>query len=288
MTSAQTRSTLAAPPAFSSATIATEANSPAAVRAHTNLGAMLFSAGELTRAYEVQEEGRREARRFGQLLQLRFLEDHQAEEFYWTGQWDESEELASRRIAEAEEGSPDYLASGFRCYRSLIQLARGSAEDALADARAALREARRVRDPQQLEPAFAQCARILLAVGRREEAGALVDEALTSWLGVRAQSFDLCWAVGQLGRAERFLQALENHPFRTQWKEAARAVAHEDFVRAADLYAEIGSRPDEAYARLRAAHEGHREQLERALAFYRSVGASRYVREGEALLAASA
>jgi hypothetical protein len=30
------------------------------------------------------------------------------------------------------------------------------------------------------------------------------------------------------------------------------------------------------------------EQLRRALAFYRSVGATRYVREGEALLAASA
>ena len=39
-------------------------------------------------------------------------------------------------------------------------------------------------------------------------------------------------------------------------------------------------------------HEGRRaeadEQLRRALAFYRSVGATRWIREGEALLAASA
>jgi hypothetical protein len=55
----------------------------------------------------------------------------------------------------------------------------------------------------------------------------------------------------------------------------------------------MGARPEEAWARLHAAerfvredrrHEGD-EQLQQALAFYRSVGASRYVREGEALLA---
>jgi hypothetical protein len=268
--------------------LATETNSPGAVRAYTNLGAMLFNTGELAPAYEMQEHGRREARRFGLLLQLRFLEDHQAEEFYWTGRWDEAKELASRRIAEADKGSPDYLASGFRCYRALIQLGRGNVEEALADARAALPGARVVRDPQQLELALAQCAQVLLAIGDREGAGALVDEALTGWLGVRAQSFDLCWVVGQLGRTEPFLEALEHHAFRSLWKEAARAVVHGDFARAADLYAEIGSKPDEAHARLRAAHQGQHEQLGPAIAFYRSVGANRYVREGEALLAASA
>jgi len=58
----------------------------------------------------------------------------------------------------------------------------------------------------------------------------------------------------------------------------------------------MGAARSEALARLRAAErlvrDGRRaeadEQLQRALAFYRSVGATRYVREGEALLAASA
>jgi hypothetical protein len=58
----------------------------------------------------------------------------------------------------------------------------------------------------------------------------------------------------------------------------------------------MGIDSDEAFFRLRAAEqlvdEGRRaeadEQLGRALAFYRSVCATRYVREGEALLAASA
>jgi hypothetical protein len=84
-------------------------------------------------------------------------------------------------------------------------------------------------------------------------------------------------------------------------------VAHEDdperAVRAAlairdaaAAYDEIGAQPFAALAALRAAEtyaaQGRRieanEQLSRALQFWRSVGAKRYVREGEALLAKSA
>jgi hypothetical protein len=58
----------------------------------------------------------------------------------------------------------------------------------------------------------------------------------------------------------------------------------------------MGALPEEASARLRAAEalvqEGRRAQadaeLNRALAFWRSVGATAYVREGEGLLAESA
>jgi hypothetical protein len=69
-----------------------------------------------------------------------------------------------------------------------------------------------------------------------------------------------------------------------------------DYRRAADVLDEIGYRPGEAYARLRDAkqlvEEGRRPeadaQLQPSLAFWREVGAKRYVREGEALFAASA
>jgi hypothetical protein len=59
------------------------------------------------------------------------------------------------------------------------------------------------------------------------------------------------------------------------------------------MYRRIGSRVDEALARLRAAELLGRGseadvQLQKALAFWRSVGATRYIREGETLLAASA
>ncbi|HJU02453.1 MAG TPA: hypothetical protein VJ966_14765, partial [Actinomycetes bacterium] len=65
---------------------------------------------------------------------------------------------------------------------------------------------------------------------------------------------------------------------------------------AADRYVEIGSLPDEAFARLRAAERllnagrpaDAKAQLQRALAFYRRVGAAGYLREVDALFAASA
>ena len=90
--------------------------------------------------------------------------------------------------------------------------------------------------------------------------------------------------------AER--ESTEHRP----WIEAASLFLHGDYRRAAETYAGIGSRVDEAYARLRLAAkllgEGSRAEgnaeLQHALAFYRSVGATRYIREAEALLAESA
>ena len=63
------------------------------------------------------------------------------------------------------------------------------------------------------------------------------------------------------------------------------AILDGELEHAADLFARIGSLPDEAYARLRTREP---EQVRRALAFYRSVGATAYLREAEALLATTA
>jgi hypothetical protein len=77
---------------------------------------------------------------------------------------------------------------------------------------------------------------------------------------------------------------------------AATAFARGELELAADICADIGVLPNEAYTRLRAAEklmeQGRRAdanvQLERALEFYRSVGALFYIRQGEALTAESA
>lgn len=90
------------------------------------------------------------------------------------------------------------------------------------------------------------------------------------------------------------VKALAGH-LQLPWTDAARAYASGDFVRAAEIYAGMGSKPEEAEARLRAAgsliEQGCRaeanDQIRRAVAFWRSVGATRYVEEGDALLAAS-
>ena len=106
---------------------------------------------------------------------------------------------------------------------------------------------------------------------------------------------DLSWAALPLGRRDEVRQALDRIPGDSLWLDASRAVLEEAFERAAEIFAEIGSLPNEARARLRAGQkllaERHAEhsqnQLGRALAFYRQVGATAYAREAEQLLAAA-
>jgi hypothetical protein len=83
---------------------------------------------------------------------------------------------------------------------------------------------------------------------------------------------------------------------RTPWYDAVTATLDGDFEGAAEIYAAIGSRPDEAYARLHAAdralangdRETARRALDPAMAFLRAVGATAHLRHAQALAAALA
>lgn len=78
--------------------------------------------------------------------------------------------------------------------------------------------------------------------------------------------------------------------------KAGREVVDGRFAEVAETFDEIGSVPDEAEARLRAGRaliaQGGRaeagEQFERALVFYRAVGATRYTRQCEQAFADTA
>ena len=141
-----------------------------------------------------------------------------------------------------------------------------------------------------VDPALAFGARVLLAAGREAEAGKLLDELLAT-LGGRLLKpelgVDLPVAMITLGRSAVALDTVLPSP----WLEAARAFVAGDPLGAADGYARIGSRPDEAYARLQAARQlmvtGRSieagAQLEPVLAFYREVGASTYLAEALSL-----
>jgi hypothetical protein len=103
------------------------------------------------------------------------------------------------------------------------------------------------------------------------------------WVVIELHS--LAWVAHKLGRGEELLAAVEDERLQTPWLLASRAVAAGDFVRAADIFGEIGDQSLEAFYRLQT---GVEHDVRQALDFYRRVGATRYIREGEALLAASA
>jgi hypothetical protein len=102
-------------------------------------------------------------------------------------------------------------------------------------------------------------------------------------------------AARDLGLSDELLSAVAERRS-TPWTEEVRAYASGDYAGAAEILRQTGSKPEEAEARLRAAEqlvaEGRRaeadEQLQKALGFYRSVGATAYVQDCESLLAASA
>jgi class 3 adenylate cyclase/tetratricopeptide (TPR) repeat protein len=270
--------------------LALRTNSFRATRAYINLGShLLDTAADLVRAEAVTREGLTFGRKMGlPSTAIRWFHGNLAEMTYLAGKWDDALTLAEEEIA-GDHHYQQHMALGIR---AAIRLARGDAEGALSDADASLRDARGIRDPQALHPALATGAEVAYRSGDPAAASRLLDElgaperAAGSWI-VRAAL--LCH---DLGREPAFLS---NDAARTVWRDAAFAIARSELASAADLLEPTGARTFEAATRLRAATkqaaEGRRPsaeaQLGRALAFYREVGASAYVREAEALLPAA-
>jgi class 3 adenylate cyclase len=272
--------------------------------AYTNLAELIGSTlGDLKRAFELRADGWELSQKFGLANSIRFLMGERVIECYWTGRWDEAGRLADEFLSESEEDSPSYMDSQCLLVKARIGLARGHAA-AHDQAARALELARLARDPQVVYPALAVEARAKAEAGLLKEAGVVVDELLDLWseapetlVASHLQSFpDLAIAMSALGRERELIEVAAGATLRTRWIEATSAFASGDFAQAAAIYEEIGSLPDEAYSRLRAAEaliqagrrpEGDGE-LQSALAFYRSVAAKSYLRDGEALLAQTA
>ncbi|HEU5263784.1 MAG TPA: hypothetical protein VFU34_04045, partial [Gaiellaceae bacterium] len=282
--------------------IADERNSPEVIRGLQNLASVTLQLGEIPRAEELHREGLDAMERFGFGGEHHWQRAELALDAYYLGRWDEAAPALDALIAESEEGAPQYMEAPCREIRSKMRVARGDVGGALDDVSTMLELAEGIKDPQVVYPSRAAAARAFLDAGRADEASSHVDRLLVEIGTEGVQDLAGSWAlqlaivmVG-LGRGPEFLERAGVLGAPTPWLEAAKLWAEGEFERAGDLLGKMGSLPDEALARLRATEKlvaGHRRlegdaQLQRALAFFRSVGATRYVREGEALLAASA
>jgi tetratricopeptide (TPR) repeat protein len=216
-----------------------------------------------------------------------------------TGEWDQAMHEADEWLAEADAGSTHVLEPSVRMLRAAMLAARGELERAARDVEIGLAQTTREGRANESQN-VARAAWMYLLEGRRNEASSLFTEMLE--LGDRmikvlndGPIIDAAWAAHDLGRTGELVARAEAAP-PAPWLDAAVSICAADFAAAAETCAEMGYRPGEAYARLRAARQlvddGRRSEadveLQRSLAFWREVGATRYVREGEALLAASA
>jgi tetratricopeptide (TPR) repeat protein len=278
--------------------MAREKRSPSAPVVALNLAVILYDLGRLDHAFELVAEAHEDATRLGNRPLIVHADVLRLREQYWKGNWDDAVRLADKTLASEHAVR---LSVRPRAVRSQIRLARGRVQEALDSTAEALDAGRANMEVQGLHPALAVHARASLAAGARAEALGAVDELLERFAAEGSQQLsgtlpDFVVAAVDLGRADAFRQAIATIRKPTPWIDAARAFSDGDFTAAAATYTQIGSLPDAAYARLRAAKalvESGRpveadEPLQDALAFYRSVGATRYIREGEALLAATA
>jgi tetratricopeptide (TPR) repeat protein len=280
---------------------ASAVGSPERLRGFINLGTMLDDLGELGRSRGLYEQGLREAERAGATGPIRWLRAELFVNEYLTGRWDEALAHADQFLAEAETLERHYMNAAAYWVRAPIRFARGDQSGALADAERGLALGREAQDPQVLFPGIAYRSQFLFESGRPVEAAALLDEVFerlrSNGTGAGAEWLvSLAFASAAAGRGDQVVPVLEAATNATPWVRGARAYLAGEFEEAAAIFAGIGAAPKEAFSRLRAAEAlvaaGRRAeadtQLQQALGFYSSVGATRYIREAEALFAASA
>jgi hypothetical protein len=166
-----------------------------------------------------------------------------------------------------------------------------------ADIDRALALAAEATDSQAKGPVSVYASYLRLWAGDRCGAqkllGSTLDTARTSEVGLHLIHYEaaLVAALLELDPAQLALPRVE--AVDTPRERATAALLDGDLLGAADALVELGKVNDEAYLRLRIGEEltaqgdteGGRIQIERALAFYRGVRATRFIAEAEAVLA---
>jgi hypothetical protein len=219
---------------------------------------------------------------------------------YAFGRWDDARRLSDEFLAETEKtGTPHYMEHAVRQFRALMAAAEDDLDRAREEATTALGMARDARDPQAVIPALITGAYVDAVAGLESEAASLFAEALEAderGIFVVGVGVATPWVADRLGLLDGLRELAAKAAPRSPWVEALDAYLAGDLARAADAYADIGALPDAAWTRLAAAerltdagrYAEAEQHLAQPLAFYRSVGATGYVRRGEALLRASA
>jgi tetratricopeptide (TPR) repeat protein len=265
-------------------------------RATQNLASFTYDAGGIRRGWALVRESMELAKQAGAMREVRFQEEILAYSRYDLGGWDDAVKDLDRLIAESER-SPSVSEDELRYFRAAIRLARGQAEGALEDVRRAIELGRQRNEPQAVLPTLAAAARIYAELGMVEQAHEFAAELMAHPARRPLYSYrDFAWVAAELGHADALREKLLPARDASKWADAMLAVVDGSFAEAAEIYSEMGLRPDEADARLRAARQliaagrpaEAEEHLRRAIDFYRAEGASRYLEQAEALLPAAA
>jgi predicted ATPase/class 3 adenylate cyclase len=272
------------------AELAKAIRSQEAARALNNLSVLHASRGDFNRQGELLREAVRVGEELGARAISAFARGSLVGNLCWTGGWDEGLRLAEACLAEGTGGLAGELS--IRRNRARVRLACDDVDGALADIETAVRGSREMGESQVLSPGLGAAALIYLELGRDDEARDLAAELIDRMRGAADwRVLDFAFIARRLGYAAELRPFIERLP-PTPMRAANLASISGDYGTAARLLDEGGLAFPAADARRLAAEalaaEGRRAEaeaeLERALAFYRPVGATRYIRQAETLL----
>jgi hypothetical protein len=262
-------------------------------RAVANRAMFEWAEGDLEAQEPLQAAAVEEAERAGDLPNLRWL--------LWTnilnaclfGRWDESLRRADEQIALG----PHYTLDSLLALKAYMLGARGQlgAARACRDEGLALTET--MSDAQSAIPGFLDAGWASLVIGDEELAYRLVERVYPMVLDIRHRTPGVdaknTVLITRAGQAKQWLEVHKRHAD-TRRVRAARLQLEGRLLEAADAWALVTPH-DEAVARVEAARQlaaagRGREadlQLERGLAFFRAVGATKFVGDAEGLLSAA-
>ena len=261
----------------------------AAARGYTNLA---HTTRDAPTELELMERAEQLWMRLGAGEQARYARANRLGRLFTVGRWDEALPLIDAFIAECEAGRRHYHEAMTRLCRAWARFVRDDVDGATADLERGVAVARAAKDPQALFGVVGDAAYIYAKLGRLEEARTLAGEMLavdpqaprwSSGLVLVADRLDLSEEVRRAfahrggHRPDPYLVAAAERRF---GDAADLAAAQDDLDVAADLRVVAAESLLEEGRSTEAA-----EQLEQALAFYRSVDGTRAIREIEAQLA---
>jgi hypothetical protein len=249
----------------------------------------------LARCFELQAEARQVVDRIGTTAFRYFFAGERVMELYVRGDWDEASALGGKVADElSRHPNPHFIQVPTRATLARIASSRGDENRAEAESAIALELGRAIGDLQVLYSALESRAVVLLDSRRPEEARAVVDEFLaheTSEFERTGNAYLpweprlglvwLCMHHGYGAQLGKLLDATPRWRIHSPWRDMMKSILASDLRSAAAVAESHLLLADAAFLRLKGG-----EDVERALAFYRAAGATRYVREAEKLLAA--
>jgi tetratricopeptide (TPR) repeat protein len=277
--------------------IALAADSQVASSIVNNLAVYATLAGDFPRTNELYAEATRLGERYGDASSIRFVRGNLIWLDFMLGRWDRALESADTFIAECEAGSPHTLEYFAREVRSELWLARGDRDGALRDQLRSFDDVQTRHGSFQLIGSLAITATLYAELELLDEARGFAVQVppLVRENGLHGALTRLGPFANELGIGDELREAVAASagPTVPFWRRTIEHILAGELGAAADSMASAGTPTIEAYLRkdnglqlLSAGRTADAQvELERALAFYRSVDASFYVARIERALA---